>query len=63
MKVWGKIRIAPLKKFVNKNLPYSFVTRYIVENEEDVLSCEEFLAKMDVWLKALRWDLYNQDKE
>jgi len=57
MEVCGKINLLQLKKFVKENFPHSFVTRYIIENEKDALDCKDFVSKVDLWLKLIRWDL------
>ena len=54
--VCKSIDIKPLKEFAY-NLPKSSVLREILLSEKDQLTTEEFVSKMEIWLKLLNRDL------
>jgi len=56
-----KINLQPLKRFVVR-FPTTFVTRYLIESEQDFVNKEEFLVKSSLWLKTLRWDLSSRNE-
>ena len=49
-----KIDIRPLKAFVSEKFPKDSPLREALLAERDVLSAQEFLAKMETWLNLLR---------
>ena len=49
-----KIDIRPLKAFVSVKFPKDSPLREALLAERDVLSAQEFLAKMETWLNLLR---------
>jgi hypothetical protein len=49
-----KIDIRRLKRFALEHLPRDSPLRDVLLAEEDELSVQDFLAKMDLWLKLLR---------
>ena len=55
------VDIESLKKWALANLPVSSRLREILLLEKDKLSIEGFLAKMDVWLKLIRLEGYQED--
>lgn len=46
----NKVDLRPLKKWVFCRLPQSSLLRELILMEEDFLSPESFLAKMEIWL-------------
>lgn len=48
-----KMNIVGLKRFVAERLPAGSSLRSVILAESDELGMEEFLAKMEVWLKLL----------
>ena len=46
----------PLKQFATENLPLNSVLRTILVSEPDSIDREEFLTKIGVWLKLIRFD-------
>lgn len=46
--------IERLKDFVSKNLPPSSTLRNMILTEKAVLGVDEFLIRLDVWLRILR---------
>lgn len=55
-KVSPKVRIIRVKEFAARNLPEASVLRCLLLEERDEIDREEFLAKMDLWLKLLKMD-------
>jgi hypothetical protein len=53
-KMQGRVRIRRLKEFASERLPGGSTLRDLILAEEDELAPEEFLAKMDLWLKMFR---------
>jgi hypothetical protein len=53
-KMQGRVRIRRLKEFASERLPGGSTLRDLILTEEDELAPEEFLAKMDLWLKMFR---------
>jgi hypothetical protein len=49
-----KVRIVKVKEFAARNLPEASALRRLLLEERDEIDREEFLAKMDLWLKLLR---------
>ena len=49
-----RVSIVGLKQFAVTRLPKGSALRELLLSERDELAAEEFLAKMDVWLKLLR---------
>jgi hypothetical protein len=45
------VNISELKNFVIKNFPLESPLKRVLVNEEDVLSAQDFLAKLSIWLK------------
>jgi hypothetical protein len=56
-KMQGRVRIRRLKEFASERLPGGSTLRDLILTEEDELAPEEFLAKMDLWLKMFRREL------
>lgn len=52
-----KVSIVALKKFAEERLPRESTLREVLLTERDELSAGEFLAKLDVWLRLLRFPL------
>ncbi len=50
-KRFRNVNIESLKKWVCVNLPTSSILRRVIILEKTVLTAEEFLVKMDVWMK------------
>jgi hypothetical protein len=48
--------IKPLKRFALENLPPNSALRAILISEPDFVSVEEFLMKLGIWLKLVRFD-------
>jgi hypothetical protein len=53
------VNIHNIKQWARANLPVKSQLRGIMLLEEDVLGAEEFLAKMDLWLKLFERDWNN----
>ena len=51
------INISKLKEFAYKRLPRSSQLRDLIISEKELLCIDEFLAKIEVWLKIARYDL------
>ena len=51
------INISKLKEFAYNRLPRSSQLRDLIISEKEVLCIDEFLAKIEVWLKIARYDL------
>ena len=51
-----KVNLKPLKKWVEENLPTNSTLRNIILSENDILSSEHFIVKIDVWQKLLRME-------
>ena len=51
------INISKLKEFAYKRLPRSWLLRDLIISEKELLCMDEFLAKIEVWLKIARYDL------
>jgi len=51
------IDISKLKKFAYKRLPRRSQLRDLIISEKELLCIDEFLAKIEVWLKIARYDL------
>jgi hypothetical protein len=51
-----KVRIIRVKDFAARSLPEASILRGLLLEERDELDREEFLAKMDLWLKLLKMD-------
>ena len=49
-----KINIRPIKDFAYTYVPRDYVLRDILLDERDELGAQEFVAKIDIWLKLLR---------
>lgn len=49
-----KIDIRRIRRFAQERLPIDSPLRDVLLAEKDELSIQDFLAKMDVWLKLLR---------
>lgn len=54
--VGRRIDIRSLKEFARQHLPRDSALREIILSDRDVLDAEEFLVKVDVWLKLLRME-------
>lgn len=52
-----KVSITALKRFAEERLPRESPLREVLITERDELSPEEFIAKLDVWLRLLRFPL------
>jgi hypothetical protein len=50
------IKIVELKRFVRENFAPNSVLRDLILSERDEVSCDEFVVKVDVWLRLLRGD-------
>ncbi len=50
------VDIARLKVFAVEGLPKDSKLRELILTEKDMLNVEEFLAKMDVWLKLVKME-------
>ena len=50
------INIRSLKNFAFEKLPKSSILRELLLDEKEELWMEEFLAKLDLWLKLLRME-------
>jgi hypothetical protein len=48
-----KVDIHRLKLWAEENLPKASHIRSIIQLEKDLLSAEEFIVKMDIWLKLI----------
>ncbi|MEM3476222.1 MAG: hypothetical protein QXF83_05825 [Candidatus Bathyarchaeia archaeon] len=51
-----RLSIRGLKDFALNNLPKGSVLREVLLMEKDELEVNEFLIKMDVWLKLLKME-------
>ena len=51
------IDISKLKEFAYRRLPRSSQLRDLIISEKELLCIDEFLAKIEVWLKIARYDL------
>jgi hypothetical protein len=49
-----KVRILVIKEFASGKLPEGSILRYLLLTEREEMNTNEFLAKMDLWLKLLR---------
>lgn len=47
------VNILPLKEFAMENMKPYRISRNLILTETDVLSVDEFLVKIQVWLKVL----------
>jgi len=52
----NKLDLRPLKSFVREKLPRKNVLRKVLLTEKDEIDRNEFMAKIDVWLKLLDID-------
>jgi hypothetical protein len=52
-----KINIQGLKHWADSNLPRKSQIRKILQLEKDVMSQEDFLTKIDLWLKIFDMDV------
>lgn len=43
-----------IKEFASGKLPEGSILRYLLLTEREEMNTNEFLAKMDLWLKLLR---------
>lgn len=48
------VNIKSLRKFANDKLPWNSILRELLLSESDLMDAEEFLVKMEVWLRLLR---------
>ena len=48
------VNVRPLKAFASTRLPRDCPLRQVLVAERDTLNANEFLAKMETWLKLLR---------
>ncbi|MCS4538988.1 MAG: hypothetical protein HYY67_09045 [Thaumarchaeota archaeon] len=48
-----RINIRPLKELATKILPKDSVLREIILGDKDELGAEEYIAKVDIWLRLL----------
>jgi len=51
-----RVRITRLKDFAVNSLPKDSRLREVILNERDELDVNEFVAKIDVWLKLLKME-------
>jgi hypothetical protein len=49
----GRISIKSLKKFVYEHLPTNSTIRDLILAEPDQMSTQEFLIKMEIWLRLI----------
>lgn len=49
-----RVDIKPLKVFALEKLPKNCVLRNVMLTDKELLDVDEFLAKMEIWLKLLR---------
>ena len=54
------INIRRLKDFVAEKLPTESSLRYVIIAERDDLRVDEFLLKLEVWMKLLRIENYKR---
>ena len=54
------LRISPIKHFACKNLPIHSPLRNLILSEKELLSCEEYVVKIDIWLKLLNFEVENK---
>jgi hypothetical protein len=48
------VNITPVKRWVSTNLSQESRVRGLIMAERDMLSVEEYIAKIDTWIKLLR---------
>lgn len=53
----AKVDVRRLKEFAFSNLPEGSKLRDLILGEKEELGVEEFLAKMDLWLKLLKIEI------
>ena len=60
----GHVDVHGMKLWATANLPKNSLLRGVLLLEKDVLTVDEFLAKMDIWLKLIELEDYslNQTK-
>ncbi len=54
-----QVDIHEIKLWVNGNLPTTSYLRGILLLEGDLLTIDEFLAKMDIWLKLIKLESHS----
>jgi hypothetical protein len=54
MTIRNVIRIGKLKQFVKKNFPIDSTLRNVIVMDKDILSREDYLSKIDIWMKIFR---------
>jgi hypothetical protein len=57
-----KVTIRALKEFASERLPKGSALRDLLLTEKDELTAEEFLSKMDVWIRVFNWEFSRQDR-
>jgi hypothetical protein len=55
-----KGRILGIKEFASGELPEGSILRHLLLTEREEMDINEFLAKMDIWLKLLRMESTRQ---
>lgn len=48
-----RVNIRHLKNFASKTLPRDSIVRDLLLSEKDVLDAQEFVGKMEIWIKLL----------
>jgi len=51
-----RLNMSPLKKFAQEKLLPSSVLRQVLLSERDNLSFAEFVARIEIWLRLMRWE-------